>query len=295
MNLSVRRGATGRDALEMNEMTRARTIVRQVLKMPILRMKVVPLKNWRTSWRQLKATERGRDTDFVWATAASSATPQPPPNPLREFFDSRKEGPGIWKWNHYFDIYDRHFHHFRGQEVHVLEIGIYSGGSLDMWRDYFGPKAIIYGVDIAPECRSYESDGIKIFIGDQADRSFWREFRQRVPMLDIVIDDGGHQPAQQIASLEELLPILRPGGVYFCEDVHGIYNEFASYVHGLSRKLNDTLRTSDITDGCATTPFQSAVGSIHLYPFVAVLERNTVPVTELRASKHGTQWQPFLK
>jgi hypothetical protein len=63
---------------------------------------------------------------------------------------------------------------------------------------------------------------------------------RRVPTLDIVIDDGGHEPEQQIASLEELLPFLQPGGAYFCEDVHGMYNEFASYVHGLGHKLNDT-------------------------------------------------------
>ncbi len=66
-----------------------------------------------------------------------------------------------------------------------------------MWRDYLGPKAIIYGVDTEPDCRVYENDGVKIFIGDQADRSFWREFRRKVPALDIVIDDGGHQPEQQ--------------------------------------------------------------------------------------------------
>src|SRR5262245_4806979 len=258
-------------------------------------------KHWRTKWRQIKATERGRDIDFVWASAADNATPREHSNPLREFFDGRKEGPGIWKWNHYFDVYNRHFHQFRGQEVHDLEIGVYSGGSLDMWRNYFGPKAIIYGVDIAPDCRVYENDGIRIFIGDQADRSFWREFRREVPTLDVVIDDGGHQPEQQIASLEELLPFLRPGGVYFCEDVHGIHNEFASYVHGLGHKLNDVSQIGQFPDDKdrrivgASTPFQSAVGSIHLYPFVTVLERNAVPVTELRAPKHGTQWQPFLK
>src|SRR5690242_10419553 len=63
------------------------------------------------------------DGTAVWesavnATAAMAATSNS--NPLREFFDSRKQGPGIWKWNHYFDIYDRHFRRFRGQEVHVL-------------------------------------------------------------------------------------------------------------------------------------------------------------------------------
>jgi hypothetical protein len=220
---------------------------------------------------------------------------------LREFFDGRKEGPGIWKWNHYFDIYDRHFRQFCGQEVHVLEIGVYSGGSLEMWRNYFGPKARIYGVDIESDCCAYESDGIKIFIGDQADRRFWREFRRKVPTLDIVIDDGGHLAEQQIVSVEELLPFLRPGGVYFCEDVHGAFNQFASYVHGLGHKLNDMVSSGSFPDDddrrlvCGCTPFQSAVGSIHLYPFVTVLERNASKVTELTAPKHGTQWQPFLK
>jgi hypothetical protein len=249
-------------------------------------------------WRGALSTKQGYDSDFVWARA-NNVTQQPDSNSLREFFDNRKEGPGIWKWNHYFDIYDRHFRQFRGHEVHVLEIGVYSGGSLDMWRDYFGPKAIIYGVDIEPDCRGYEDDRIRIFIGDQADRSFWREFRRMVPTLDIVIDDGGHQFEQQIVSLEELLPFLRPGGVYLCEDVHGAYNRFASYVHGLGHKLNDDSRTESFPDDndrrivCGCTPFQSAIGSIHLYPFVTVLEKNAALVTELMAPKHGTRWQPF--
>jgi hypothetical protein len=278
-------------------MTRARTIVRHILRMPILRTMATPLKYWRLG----KATKRGCDTDFAWPTVNNKAITRSHSNPLRDFFDSRKEGPGIWKWNHYFDIYDRHFRRFRGQEVHVLEIGVYSGGSLDMWRNYFGPKATIYGVDIAPDCRVYENDGTKIFIGDQADRSFWRDFRRKVSTLDIVIDDGGHQPEQQIVSLEELLPFLRPGGVYFCEDVLGMYNQFASYVHGLGHKLNDMSQMSYFPDDNgrravgASTLFQSAIGSIHLYPFVTVLERNAIPVTELRAPKHGTQWQPFLR
>ena len=53
----------------------------------------------------------------------------------------------------------------------------------------------------------------KIFIGDQADRSFWAEVRQTAPLIDIVIDDGGHLPEQQLVTLEELLPHVRPGGV----------------------------------------------------------------------------------
>jgi hypothetical protein len=53
-------------------------------------------------------------------------------NRLTEFFDNRKSGQGIWKWRHYFDVYDRHFSKFRGQEVNIVEIGVFSGGSLEM-------------------------------------------------------------------------------------------------------------------------------------------------------------------
>jgi hypothetical protein len=222
-------------------------------------------------------------------------------NPLRSFFNRRRHGPGIWKWEHYFDIYDRHFRRFRGRETHLLEIGIYSGGSLDMWRDYFGPAARIYGVDIEPSCRAYESESVRVFIGDQADRAFWRKFRSDVPLLDIVIDDGGHLPEQQKVSLEELLPHLRPGGVYLCEDVHGAPNEFASYAHGLAQKLNafDAIVENRDDDErrlvCPSTTFQSDIASIHFYPFVVVVEKNAAPLAEFVAPKHGTQWQPFLK
>jgi hypothetical protein len=231
----------------------------------------------------------------------ADSSPNTTSNPLRDFFDNRKEGRGIWKWKHYFDVYDRHFRRFRGREVYVLEIGVYSGGSLEMWRHYFGSKAQIYGVDIEPACRVYEGESVDIFIGDQGDRAFWQDFRQKVPALDIVIDDGGHHTEQQIVTLEELLPFLRKGGVYLCEDVHGASNQFASYIHGLCQKLNDSSRSQNFPDDnerrivTDCTPFQREVGSIHLYPFVCVLEKNASTVTEFVAPKHGTQWQSFLK
>src|SRR5689334_10743723 len=57
-------------------------------------------------------------------------------NPLRDFFAARREGRGIWKWDHYFEIYHRHLEPLRrrGGPLNVVEIGVYSGGSLEMWR-----------------------------------------------------------------------------------------------------------------------------------------------------------------
>lgn len=144
--------------------------------------------------QQWRATRQGYNSCNCLPGEGSAAIEQQPDNQLRTFFDNRRVGAGIWKWLHYFEIYDRHFSRFRGQQVHIAEIGIYSGCSLEMWRDYFGPKAHIYGVDIEPDCKVYERDGVKVFIGDQAERSFWREFCTKVPKLDIVIDDASQTP-----------------------------------------------------------------------------------------------------
>jgi 23S rRNA U2552 (ribose-2'-O)-methylase RlmE/FtsJ len=222
------------------------------------------------------------------------------PNHLREYFKAHRTGQGIWKWNHYFDIYDRHFRRFRGRDVVIVEIGIYSGGSLQMWKEYFGTGCRVVGVDIEPACKVYESDSVRIFIGDQADREFWRRFKQEVGTVDIVIDDGGHTPRQQIVTLEELLPHLNPGGVYLCEDIHGEFNRFNSYLYGMEQHLNatDLQVNPNLQERYLTSPitvFQNAIESIHHYPFAAVIERRKSPLDEFISPRMGTQWQPFMK
>lgn len=216
-------------------------------------------------------------------------------NPLKDYFESHRSGHGIWKWNHYFDIYHRYFKKFVGKKISMLEIGIYSGGSLDMWRSYFGPGCEVCGIDVQEACKVYEGEGKRIFIGDQADREFWQRFREQVPSLDIVIDDGGHKPDQQIVTLEEMLPHIRPGGVYMCEDIHRIHNKFSAYIGGLINHFNSTkvkIPAPELTS--IPTAFQRDIHAIHSYPFAIVIEKCTHPVAELIAPKHGTQWQPFL-
>jgi hypothetical protein len=87
------------------------------------------------------------------------------------------------------------------------------------------PKFPPESYDIEAACESYEDPQTKIFIGDQADRSFWERFKQDVPKLDIVVDDGGHEPDQQIATMEALLPHLRPGcapAAFFCARISSL-------------------------------------------------------------------------
>jgi hypothetical protein len=213
-------------------------------------------------------------------------------NPLWQYFTEYQEGPGIWKWQHYFDIYHRHFAQFVNRKVDVLEVGVYSGGSLDMWHKYFGPQSHIYGVDIVEACKKYESNHVSIFIGDQADRTFWARFSQVVKGIDILIDDGGHSPEQQQVTLEEMLPRLRPGGIYMCEDIHHRFNGFTEFAVGLVRELNAFSQRADQQKGTELTSFQSAIHSIHFYPFVMVVEKHLLPATNLASLKRGTEWSP---
>jgi SAM-dependent methyltransferase len=218
------------------------------------------------------------------------------PGELERWFDEHTDGDGVWKWRHYFDIYERHFRKFVGREVHMLEIGIYSGGSLEMWREYFGDGLHLYGVDIAPEVVAYESDEVKILVGDQGDPNFWARAMADIPKLDIVIDDGGHEPHQLRVTLESLLPVLSPGGVFLCEDIHHPRNEFWNYVNGLERNLHHW-EVQAVGPGREATigpnNFQRLISSVHQYPYVVVLERRDEPLATLQSERHGTNWQPF--
>ncbi|MCI9489913.1 MAG: class I SAM-dependent methyltransferase [Dorea sp.] len=134
----------------------------------------------------------------------------------------------INKWMHYFEAYERFFMKYKNKDLSILEIGVFKGGSLQMWKNYFeGPcnKVMVYGIDINPECKKLEEDNIKIFIGSQEDRDFLHKVKEEIGKVDILIDDGGHTMNQQIVSFEELFDLVDDNGIYLCEDLHTSYME----------------------------------------------------------------------
>lgn len=42
-----------------------------------------------------------------------------------------------------------------------------------------------------------------------------------------------------------------------------------------------------------TNSVQAFLHSVHLYPFVVVIEKRQAPLKELVSSKHGTHWEPL--
>ena len=139
-------------------------------------------------------------------------------NDLEKHF-TENTGKLIHKWKHYFEIYDRHFSRFRGTDVHVVEFGVSHGGSLQMWKEYFGSNCKIFGVDINPYCKTLEEEQIKIYIGDQENRNFLKSLAKKIPRIDILIDDGGHTMKQQINTFDELFTQIDKNGVYLCENL----------------------------------------------------------------------------
>ncbi len=205
----------------------------------------------------------------------------PDENPLRRYFE-RNEGRLLDKWMHYFDVYHRHFQRFRGRPATIVEIGVYHGGSMQMWKEYFGPEARIVGVDLDARCSAYAEPQVEIVIGDQSDRKFLRELADKVGRIDVLIDDGGHRMNQQITTFEELYGAVADDGVILVEDCHtsywrdfdGGYHDPRSFIE-MTKRLVDQLNAWHSRDSHSFGPteFSISADSVHFYDSIVVVEK----------------------
>lgn len=198
----------------------------------------------------------------------------------------------IHKWIHYFDIYDFWFKKYKNKPIVILEIGVYQGGSLNMWRDYFGEEAKIFAIDINPLCKQFETENTKIFIGSQEDKEFLKYVKTQVPQFDILIDDGGHTMQQQIVSFEELYHHIKDDGLYLCEDLHTSYwknygggyknpNSFIEY----SKNFIDSINAWHSKEKQFTiNNVTKSTYALHYYDSILILEKKLMvaPIVEMR-------------
>jgi cephalosporin hydroxylase len=204
-------------------------------------------------------------------------------NDFEKFFFENK-GNVIQKWSNYFDVYERHFARFKNQDIVIVEIGVSEGGSLSMWQNYFGKNATIIGIDINPECKRFETDNIKIIIGSQSDPNFLKGLLTKIPPIDILIDDGGHEMKQQILTFNYLFQYVKTGGVYLCEDCHTSY--WPEYGGGFKRKGTFVEFTKDKIDRLhawhsrekkfKVDELTKTIKSIHFYDSIVVFEKGIV-------------------
>ncbi|MDH3303876.1 MAG: class I SAM-dependent methyltransferase [Gammaproteobacteria bacterium] len=146
--------------------------------------------------------------------------------PVNPLFDIFSADTNVHKWHHYFEIYTKHFGPYRDHPIKMLEIGVFRGGSLRMWKDYFHPDSTIVGIDIDRTCKDHEMADRNVFvrIGSQADPGFLAKVNEEFGPFDIILDDGSHKTHHQNISFGALFrPALKDGGCYMVEDVHTNY------------------------------------------------------------------------
>jgi len=191
----------------------------------------------------------------------------------------------IHKWMHYFPIYEKHFTPWRNKTINFLEIGVSQGGSLQMWKRFFGPLATIVGIDINPACKQLEEEGIHIRIGDQSDPEFLSQLIEEFGDFDIVLDDGSHRMEHLQKTFEFLYPKISKNGLYLVEDLHTAYwEEYGGGVHqpgsfiNKSKAFIDDLNADHSRGVIARNFITQHTFCIAFYDSVIVFERGTIPI-----------------
>lgn len=124
--------------------------------------------------------------------------------------------------HNYIESYERLFYGLREKKINFLEIGVYQGGSISLWRDYFHKDSLIHGLDIVYTdlARSTLKDKkVSVHLSDSTDSNskFLRTIEDNT--YDIIIDDGNHSFEYQYKTLINYFPKLKIGGIYVIEDV----------------------------------------------------------------------------
>jgi len=201
-----------------------------------------------------------------------------------QWYGAYSQGLGIWKWSNALTAYERQFSVYAGHPVALCEIGVQSGGSITMWETALAPQCHVYGVDINPATQQFTDATTTITIGDQADVNMWNGFFTNVVAnLDILVDDGGHEPHQMLVTLQQAFPHMNPGGLIAIEDIHGqsyIQSFFTPAANFLGQQAQGGL-----------------VDSVHVYPYLLIAQvagqRPDVPKSVLTFAGVGTHVDSF--
>jgi hypothetical protein len=175
----------------------------------------------------------------------------------------------------YFDIYDSLLTKYVGTEFTFVEVGVLDGGSLFMWRHFFGEKARIIGIDLNPSALKWVESGFEIHIGDQTDKNFWKNFFKSVGNVDVLLDDGGHMNDQQTVTVLASLPHINDGGILMVEDTCTSFMKFDafkkySFISHMKREI-DSLHSRSPELDFLDTGFSDNVHSITFFENICVI------------------------
>ena len=144
-------------------------------------------------------------------------------------------------------FYDEYLLPYKNKKITLLEIGICHGGSLMLWNDYF-EKGTIIGTDICDMTKGSTTpyNRITTYFED----AYTSAFINKLPALDIVIDDGPHTLESQLSCIDMYYPKINPGGMLIIEDIMNIDNANAlvKKARNYKHQLFDSSKITGISD-----------------------------------------------
>lgn len=127
----------------------------------------------------------------------------------------------------YLDLYQSLLISKKATAKKVLEIGIYHGGSIKLWHDFF-VNATVYGLDIMPMQDVWPSlkNNKRIVLHTSSDaynESFFRNnFLNKNMKFDFMLDDGPHTLESMIKFIHLYSQIMTDDGILIIEDVQSL-------------------------------------------------------------------------
>ncbi len=171
--------------------------------------------------------------------------------PKDSFYEVYKNHKGLYsfKWEQYLHVYDKFLANYKkeNEPVKLLEIGVFKGGSLEIWGEYLPKGSKIIGIDIDKKCAEYKynNENIEVFIGSASDENFVEKNFKNMN-FDIIVDDGSHICSDVIKTFELFFPKLNNGGLYIVEDLHASY--WKNYQGGYKKKQSSIEYFKNIID-----------------------------------------------
>jgi len=128
-------------------------------------------------------------------------------------------------------FYELEFKKYKDLPVTIVETGVFAGSSLVLWAEYFS-NATIIGIDPKPIMGPHpgyrpETNFNYVLpryknISLIKDTGYDLNVLNKIPAIDIFVDDATHDPKDQLFSINHVLPKMKPGGVFVIEDIRTI-------------------------------------------------------------------------
>lgn len=118
----------------------------------------------------------------------------------------------------YFELfYEDVLFSLKEKPISLLEIGVFGGGSIKLWKDYLHKDSKIFALDIN-KCEEIENlQNVTHMVCDAYEQENVDCFKNE--LFDLIIDDGPHTFESFVLLIQRYYNKLKPDGLMIIEDI----------------------------------------------------------------------------